>query len=273
MAALNHQNLVKCLASFTFHEALYMIYPLAEGNLEEFMVSNKSLSADYDVDSTEVWLTEQLRGLAGALLVIHNQEDGPREQSYLGVKGADSRRTGYIHDIKPENILVVPRDGKWPLFRLSDFSCAKVADFVASISGQLGTHATLSKAGTPNYRPPESQSGKTSRPYDLWSLGCVYLELLTWCLEGYEALEEFREARQGLVCPGKHEDGGFYFMEEAGDKKKWRLRPAVNEKLASLRLKCYGPLKEILDVLPSLFQINPKQRPTAAELASTLKAF
>jgi serine/threonine protein kinase len=268
MAGLTHPNLVHCLASFTFGADTYLIYPLAEeGNLEEFMEKYRRPNTEF----TQSWLVTQLRGLAAALLVIHDQEEAPTAQSHLRVEQAASGRTGYVHDIKPENILVIIRKGQIILFRLSDFSCAKVVEFITSISGKRDTHLTVSKSGTPNYRPPESQTGKTSRPYDLWSLGCVYLELLTWFVEGYEALEAFREARFGFVCPGKIEDEGFYFSAEGGENANWRLRNAVITKLNVLRPKCEGALKEILDVIPFLLSINPKQRMTAAKLAQTLK--
>lgn len=35
--------------------------------------------------------------------------------------------------------------------------------------------------GTPAYAPPEWQLNyQISRSYDIWSLGCVYLEFITW---------------------------------------------------------------------------------------------
>lgn len=35
--------------------------------------------------------------------------------------------------------------------------------------------------GTPTYAPPEWQLNyQVSRSYDIWSLGCVYLEFITW---------------------------------------------------------------------------------------------
>lgn len=267
MADLKHPNLVKCLSSFTFGSDTYLIYPLAEGNLDEYMEQNKSLNTGDSSQSTEAWFADQLRGLAAALLVVHDQKETPTARTHLDVQAAASGKTGYVHDIKPENILVVGREGQMPLFRLSDFSCAKVVDFVTSISGQRNTHLTVSKSGTPNYRPPESQSGKTSRPYDLWSLGCVYLELLTWYLEDYEALEQFRDDREGHVSPDKQIDQGFY---EADGNGYWRLREVVTTKLDVLRPKCQGPLKEILDVIPDLLTINAKERITAAELVRRL---
>jgi serine/threonine protein kinase len=167
-----------------------MIYELAEGNLEEFMLRNPTPSIDPAVFSNS-WMVEQFCGIAHALLVVHEQE---------GSTGSGQRRHGYIHDIKPENILVYAYEGQTHCFRLSDFSCAKVVDFIATISGQHEmSHLTLSKTGTPNYRAPEVyHTGKTSRPYDLWSLGCVYLEIVTWYLQGYPALLAFRDARFGL---------------------------------------------------------------------------
>jgi serine/threonine protein kinase len=43
------------------------------------------------------------------------------------------------------------------------------------------------------YLPPESaDSTSTSRPHDVWSLGCVFLEMSVWFLDGEEARQVLR---------------------------------------------------------------------------------
>lgn len=273
---LKHHHLVKCFASWKFGAKYHMIYELASCNLEEF-IQKKNHSRENPALSN-AWLIKQMCGLAGALRVIHTQEEEENEtpnDNMLGVpKAAKSvrSRSGYIHDIKPENILVFLYEGPMYWFRLSDFSCAKVVDFITSISGQhMNSHLTTSKTGTPDYRPPESMKGETSRPYDLWSLGCVYLELLIWFLQGYLALQTFREDRGGLVRPGGAEDEAFYYTDEVGPNPKVQLRPTVVEKMIELENCCPTGLRDLLQVIPSLLQIDPKKRPDAAVLVRKLK--
>ncbi|KZM23618.1 uncharacterized protein EKO05_0007461 [Ascochyta rabiei] len=273
MANLSHHHLLKCLASFTFSSQYNMIYEKADCDVEKFMARYSDPRKLPGMTSDN--LAQQLFGLADALSVIHNQgQSEPANSATLLVPGAENQKTGYIHDIKPENLLmfIYNQNGKktyW--FRLSGFSCAKVVDVLTSVSGK-NRHSwkTVSKAGTPVYRAPEATAkGKTSRPYDLWSLGCVYLELLVWFLDGYTALTEFREKRECLVSPGGREDEGFYYTPKENDQ--FRLREVVLQRIESVTSRCKGPLKDIANAIPKLLQIDPQQRPSAKSLVEDLK--
>ncbi|CAO2658700.1 Nn.00g064230.m01.CDS01 [Neocucurbitaria sp. VM-36] len=276
MANLTHSHLLKCLASFTFSSNYCMIYEKADQDLERFIEKNNNVAAIASFSATD--LARQLYGLAGALSVIHNQENvgSDHNPNLLDIPRQESSRAGYIHDIKPDNILVFiyNQDGKKTYWlRLSDFSCANVRDLVRSVSGQKReSWRTENKKSTPNYRAPEYlRDEKISRPYDLWSLGCVYLELLVWYTEGYEELEKFRRARLRQVKPDGIDDEGFCYTTERGKKATVQLREIVQEKLVQISDRCTGDLEAIADVVPKLLQIDPKKRPTAAELVEHLK--
>ena len=273
MANLSHHHLLKCLASFVFSSKYHMIYEKADCNVEEFMSRYPNPQNLANLSSGD--LAQQLFGLADALYVIHNQggSDSSVGTNLLNVpQGA--QRTGYIHDIKPENLLmfVYNQNGKktyW--FRISDFSCAKVVDILTSVSGKNRiSWKTASKSGTPIYRAPEAiTEGQTSRPYDLWSLGCVYLELLVWFLDGYGSLLKFRKERECYVSPESYQDEGFYYKPEKSGV--FKLRKAVSEKIDNVLSRCVGPLNDIARVIRQLLQIDPKQRPDAKELVTKLK--
>ncbi|CAH2058439.1 unnamed protein product [Thlaspi arvense] len=89
---------------------------------------------------------------------------------------------GYVHcDLKPGNILVFPscvyKNGEWR----SSYEL-KISDF--GLSRRDGDSSWwephLPFAGTPIYMSPESVShGETGKGLDLWSLGCVVLEMYT----------------------------------------------------------------------------------------------
>lgn len=87
---------------------------------------------------------------------------------------------GCHHGIKPENILVFPHPDYLPILKLSDFSAAKFSMVGEDESGRSasGIH------GTVTYHGPENEMGmKTTRPFDMWALGCAFLEFLLWFLD------------------------------------------------------------------------------------------
>ncbi|KXJ88265.1 hypothetical protein Micbo1qcDRAFT_19387 [Microdochium bolleyi] len=52
-------------------------------------------------------------------------------------------------------------------------------------------------AMTPTYRPPESdlEGNVISRSYDIWTLGCLFMETMIWHLDGFEWLFQFSQER------------------------------------------------------------------------------
>jgi serine/threonine protein kinase len=274
MADLSHDHLLKCLASFVFSSKYHMIYEKADCNVEEFMKRNANPRKLPNF--TTVDLAQQLFGLADALCFIHNQgsSDSREDTTLLSVPKKSSRKSGYIHDIKPENLLMFIYNGpggKAYWFRMSDFSCAKVVDILETVSGKdRDSWKTASRSGTPVYRAPEAiTEGRTSRPYDLFSLGCVFLELLVWFLDDYYALKAFRDQRECLLSPDTYEDEGFYYKPT--EDEQFRLREPVSKKIEDVRSRCSGALKVIADVIPKLLQMDPQQRPTAQQLVAILK--
>ncbi|CAH8263748.1 unnamed protein product [Arabidopsis lyrata] len=111
---------------------------------------------------------------------------------------------GYVHcDLKPENILVFPssvyKNGAWRSsyqLKISDFGLSK------RDGDTKWWHPRQPFAGTPIYMSPESIShGEIGKGLDLWSLGCVVLEMYTgkrpWWHTNYE-LEDLMKCYEPL---------------------------------------------------------------------------
>ncbi|KAJ4870496.1 Protein kinase superfamily protein [Raphanus sativus] len=84
---------------------------------------------------------------------------------------------GYVHcDIKPDNILVFPRPRSSSYeVKISDFGNALEVGEVPMFWG-----SGVPWVGTPLYMPPESvRYGVVYRTLDLWSVGCLVLEMYT----------------------------------------------------------------------------------------------
>lgn len=258
-----HEYYARCFASWTIGHKYYMIYDLADCNLKEFMQNHPE--GMHHSCLTSSWLIQQMCGIAGALNEVHTVKPGQNIQRSndvasggLGVPQTQGKnKAGYLHDIRPENILVFKRKNNG--FRLCDWSCAKVKDFMAVISGADPASRKTTTGGKITYKPPESHSkGETGRPYDLWSLGCVFLELLVWFWEGLEALDEFRTNRLGKVdLDAGFEDDKFYCVIPGGEKG---LRISVQHKIDELSTVLDEDLKKVLEIIPDLLKINQQDR-------------
>lgn len=168
-----------------------MIFPWAECDLETFW--DKSPSPDLTDIGLIRWLSKQCVGIMRAVSVIHNP-------SHLG-----EQRYGRHGDIKAENILWYPSHGtkERGVLVISDLGLAAL-NSAKSRSMQPGFKTPT----TPSYRPPECdiKDGKVSRAFDVWTLGCLYLELLCWLLQGQEGKKRFDDERETAFIYGSKAD-------------------------------------------------------------------
>jgi serine/threonine-protein kinase len=90
---------------------------------------------------------------------------------------------GIIHrDMKPENIMLIERDGNADFVKVLDFGIAKVNGFGGASEGGPSKALTQVGAviGTPDYMSPEQALGQTvDARSDLYSVGIILFEMLT----------------------------------------------------------------------------------------------
>ena len=260
------RHIVTHLATWTHQGRYYMLFPYAQCNLRQYM---KWVQFGAPTKEKIIWLIRQFRGLAEALKGIHDLTGaGPLQSTPdLITRPVGERRAGYHHDLKPENILFYEATGD---FEISDFGSGKVHTY------RSGSHNTPSPHGTLTYEPPEAAgAGGTSRPYDMWSLGCVFLELLVWAVLGFPAVEEFRKKRLDRRYPesftATYEDDAFWQMLPNRDVK---LRIAVEDYTKALRETILQqrnqPFKEILDLVIKMLDTVKETRIPALDLYDTL---
>lgn len=265
-------HVVSHFAAWEQRNSLFILFPLAKGDLRWFMTKPKpTLDQEF-----VLWFLSQLRGLADAIHHLHNLDPGvlsnDSHQSEL--------RENVLHlDLKPENILVFKRSKvNDDVFMISDFGSGKVkqqwTDETSSHSGSTQTAETaLTYTG-----PDVFLNGKISRPYDMWSLGCILLELISWAHLGPEqGVEDFATARLQTRSHQSSRDDAFWqsrndACEQVEDHSLVSLKPAVSQCLSHLESHCFAVFSPVLSSIRKLLRINPAERLNAEGLLSELQA-
>lgn len=186
-----HSHLIRLLMAFKHGERYYLLFRWAEGNLVDLWKKHR-LSPTSSSDTR--WLIKQSLGMADGLRKIHCHSSWDQSGSN-GTAHKDRKYRGRHGDIKPENILWFEKDGDTQHHLvISDFSLTRFhsPDSVSRVANRLVG------GFSPTYSPPELDlQEELSQKYDIWSLGCLYLEFLTWFLLGYrETRFNFVNARQ-----------------------------------------------------------------------------
>ena len=228
----------------------------------------------FDIRKKEdiIWFLKQVHGIADAVKHIHDLtiQKTPGPSLSLVAPASGDRKTAWHHDLKPENLLLFLDNctGRG-MIRISDWGSGKVSEY-----RHTSSYHTRSPNGTVTYEPPEAVSdGGVSRPYDLWSLGCVCLELLIWATFGREEAKRFSSDRKttgGSTQTGSLRDDAFWKPDEKQKEKV--LRSSVTARMRRLDEDPSAlPFKEFLECVRRMLEIDPNKRIKASELSERLR--
>ncbi|KAF8536588.1 kinase-like domain-containing protein [Trichophaea hybrida] len=161
---------------------------------------------------------------------------------------------GYHFDIKPANILV-RHDGSWAL---ADLGMAHLKPVVPT---DLAPTATSRRLCSEEYGAPDGDI--VHRSFDVWSLGCVFAELLVWHAEGQKGVRRFRDSRRkktGMKVTHEFHDDG-------------KVKEAVLLKLESLSSNNSDPiLSGSIRIVRLLLEPEQSKRPSSREAEILLRA-
>lgn len=203
-------HLVDVLTTFKYDNKYHLLFRWAcGGNLSSLWEeTDETLSRN-----TVCWIAQQCWGLADGLDGIHNAKlsiqevnvvqkpsTGPPSptmgKSWISALKTNQKDCGRHGDIKPPNILWFKQDENnygMGVLKISDFG---LTTFHTAMTTQASPRDQNGCTWT--YAPPEYDLKEDiSRPFDIWSLGCVYLEFITWALRGPTGIENFRNQRLG----------------------------------------------------------------------------
>lgn len=211
-----HQHLIKLHASYEWRGNYHLVFPWADGNLIDYWKSHpaSAILSQSDAMMNANWFSKHCLGLAEALHLIHFPSDnlihhGAESASaspcsvMAGNNGCSSSGGlfGRHGDLKPDNILCFKSHGNpWngvgrDVLKISDFGLAEFTN-PGRHDYQAGPQR---RGGTETYGAPElryhSLGHRLTSAYDIWSLGCVFLEFSCWLIGGMEEVQTFKKSR------------------------------------------------------------------------------
>ena len=196
-----HDHLISLVATYFHNEIHYLIFPWAETDLSGYWqhINPKPLRDD----EMAKWLVQQCCGLACGLHKLHHWEttiESNLVNDTTKVKDESDiiLLSGRHGDIKPKNVLWFA-DGRYGILKIADFGATRFYHSTPPNSSPVPT--------TPDYRAPEYNTEMTmNNSWDIWALGCLYLEFITWFSHGWRGVHEFAQKRLSR-------DSGYYNWE------------------------------------------------------------
>jgi serine/threonine protein kinase len=242
---LKHPNILELLTFYTYQRKRNFLFPLASGGDLEALFRAEHRQTTFNED---FMFYRALSGLSDAIEKLHD---------YKADKNLELRLIGLHQDLKPSNILVDGDD-----FILADFGLSKFK------SGSQTSHTPF-RIGGGDYLAPECEDydegmrkGLVNRSSDIWSLGCIIAEVLTYMLRGAKGVVEFRDKRKVKV--GAWTVKTFY---TAGGK----VNPNVLEWLSDLKLACPPPGQQLVELVKTILSVNQENRPEAEVVTYQLR--
>ncbi|EJT72245.1 serine/threonine protein kinase [Gaeumannomyces tritici R3-111a-1] len=216
LKTLSHRHVVQLVGSYTHPTHLGLIMsPVADYDLLGYLLTDQVSSDDRK---------RTLRGFFGCLVTA---------LAYIHSKKVRHK------DIKPSNILV--KDGQ---ILLADFGTSRIC-----LDGHLTTNGNC-REGTPRYWAPEVMDGADrNTASDIWSLGCVFLEMAT-------------------ILLGHTHDDMLRFFERRGTEDPHRicLNPLATELWIEKLRAVAGFDHAVLGWISMMLRPKSDERPTAAQL-------
>ncbi|KAI1480139.1 kinase-like domain-containing protein [Daldinia eschscholtzii] len=241
------------------------LFPRAEGDLLDYFEQNPTPKGDLEVIR---WLAEQCLRLTEAVDIIHN----PPKQDSLQ---ADKRRYGRHGDIKAENILVFKTEKKEDVLVLSDFGLGSMHH-----DWSRSNIPNRDIAATPIFRPPECEmeGGCISRAFDIWTLGCLFLDLLTWLLGGEDLRQEFERKRTTPYIRGPDTPLYFEVIKVGDERHGFIVKEQVKDWFAEMHHhdQCTPFVHDFLDLIEQkmlVVESNCEKRARTGELLERLRSF
>jgi len=246
---LRHFHIIQLVGTYLQgRDFSILMYPVADSHLGTFIEETLDMSPSKGpaIRARKHFLTSVLPCLTSALAFVHNN-------------------TTKHMDIKPQNILIRNvntsyEQNNWRVY-LADFGLSR------SFASQDHSQTDGPTSRTPRFCSPEVYNDEPrGRPADIFSLGCVFLEII--CVIAGTDPQDF-----GIIRRGAGSDESFHANID-------RVMAWAHEflyEMISFRLS-RGPsddlhLRALIELLISMVRQDPAERPTVTEVHDSLVSF
>jgi serine/threonine protein kinase len=237
---LEHPNIIRLLASYTYNNEHNFLFPRLKMDLRQFLHMEERFG-EFCWDAT---FHLALYGLASAVESLH--------KFHLTVdQGLELVAIGYHHDLRPANILVTEKT-----FVLADFGLGGLAP--------PETDPKIRWVPNPgDYFAPECEDEDftrqvVSQKIDSWAFGCLVAEVLTYIRKGPKGVERFLDLRQEPIPHNANISLSCFY------RSKDKVKPSVCQWLDDLKISCVQ-MHEIVETALLVLEPNPEKRPEISE--------
>ncbi|KAI9040770.1 glucose-methanol-choline oxidoreductase [Aspergillus affinis] len=234
------------LCTFRYQGDFFLIFPWADGNIQDLW---NTYINQKPTEALISWSLTQMGNIAHSLAKVHQRTQfefhggmGPNRIKFFSNRQAQDASV----DTCPitATILAVAYPGK-------DNNIYHDSGFVN----------VRDREGLLTYGAPDALRGQgMSSAADVWSLGCTYLEFVSWLLLGYDGIMKFSDWRGLEDDTPEMQTDYFYALDLQG------IRPSIfkwTEKLKS-HSECPKPLIAIIDfVMTEMILLKPDDRSSA----------
>lgn len=245
--------MIKPIAAYQIGQDRCLIFPWASGgNLlnywEDF--EQQRLSSD-----SVRWLLGQFKGVCSALEELHE----------------NNTRHG---DLKPENILWFKDNNSRGMLQIADLGLAAFHEVEKHTNVRKGIQ-TITPSGTSRYEPPEMDKDRNtdnprSRQYDIWSMGCVLLELLVWLIYGYDSFKQFKISTQHFWESYDRSDGKKYYVHSYADSCMRAMMTDLQGRSAYKDILSLVQTRLLVVEVSEIYESCPDRRDTAKSLRTAI---
>lgn len=259
---LNDPHIVRYIKAYKHGNTFNLVFPCSRTNLDHYLRDADHRAPNgynYNPECSPLWT--ELLGVARALdRIIHYNTPGPNSGETF---------YGYHFDLKPANILV------------EENGTLLITDFGQAVfMPGTGTSRISGRGGTAAYAPPEFEEtlSKSNRKYDVWSLGCIFLEVCAFVMGGNKGVKDFDRLKL-TWRPGSHVQDDQLYRRKPASASSFEVKHEVLDWMKQLPERSLGLRKhsrkflhEMMDLTRSMLCVNACERIPSNEVCKRLES-